>query len=78
MVKRLSSVSPSLSEVTTRNPDKPRIHVQSRRDPTGPPLLFAHQEKMTPDGPVPRRIASGNQLKIARRRIPIRWPHVLR
>jgi hypothetical protein len=41
-----------LSAVTTRNPANPKIHVQSRRDPTGPPLLFAHQEKMTPDGPV--------------------------
>jgi hypothetical protein len=28
-----------------------KIHVQSRRGPAGPPLLFAHQEKMTPDGP---------------------------
>ena len=29
-----------------------RIHVQSRRDPPVLTLLFAHQEKMTPDGPV--------------------------
>ena len=35
------------SIVTTRNPDNPRIHVQSRRDPTGPPLLVAHQERTT-------------------------------
>src|SRR5262249_45322314 len=42
-------LSPS-SMVTTRNPDNPRIHVQSRRDPTGPPLLVAHQER-TPSNP---------------------------
>src|SRR5262249_33194937 len=33
------------SIVTTRNPDSPRIHVQSPRDPTRPPLLVAHQER---------------------------------
>src|SRR5438132_13226180 len=65
---RLSTASPSLSVVTTRNPAKPRIHVQSRRDPTGPPLLFAHQEKMTPDGPV--HVGSPNGIHAeARRRV---------
>src|SRR5215831_10934209 len=29
----------------TRKPGKPRIHVQSRRGPTCPPLLVAHQER---------------------------------
>lgn len=32
-------------------------HVQSRRDPTRPPLLQAHQERTTPGGPVPSGIA---------------------
>jgi hypothetical protein len=30
----------------------------SRRDPTRPPLLVAHQDRTTPGGPVPRGIAS--------------------
>jgi hypothetical protein len=29
------------------------LRVQSRRVPTGSPLLLAIQEKTTPDGPVP-------------------------
>jgi hypothetical protein len=41
--------SPS-SIVTTRNPQSPRTHVQSRRDPTCPPLLLARQER-TPFNP---------------------------
>src|SRR5919201_6358952 len=48
---RITNRPLSLSSiVTTRNPDRPRIHVQSRRDPTGPPLLVAHQER-TPSNP---------------------------
>jgi hypothetical protein len=54
IVSRLSSAS---SIVTTRNPDKPRIHVQSRRDPTGPPLLVAHQERTPSHSGWPRGIA---------------------
>jgi hypothetical protein len=50
IVGRPAAASSSLSAVTTRKPAKPRIHVQSHREPIGPPLLLAHQEEMTPDG----------------------------
>ena len=72
--------SPSSSLiVVTRNPGKPRIHVQSRCDPTRPPLLVAHQERTTPGGPVPRGIAlyvqAAEQIAHPKSR-PRRWPGI--
>ena len=57
IVRRLSGAAPSLSAVTTRNAANPKIHVQWRRDPTGPPLLVAHQERTPSNSGWPPGIA---------------------
>lgn len=48
-IRPVAAVS-SPSTRSTRNPGSPRIHVQSRRDPTRPPWLVAQQERTTPGG----------------------------
>src|SRR5262249_60483846 len=60
---------------TTRNPDNPRIHVQSRRDPTRPPLLVAHQER-TPSNPGWQSGIAFRHAKTFGRRPAIRASHV--
>lgn len=55
---RLSIPAFSRSTRTTRKPGNPKIHVQSRRDPTCSPFVFPHQERTTLGGPVPSGIAS--------------------
>ncbi len=48
---------PRLRSAPHEIPASPESTYQSRCDPTHPPSLFAHQEKMTPGGPVPSGIA---------------------